>query len=263
MDLTNEFETKHFDAQNSLTQMGNYYLWILNNFSGAIGSRVWDAGAGIGNITELLSQQAEFVLATEFTKLNLVTLHKHFEKHENINVRFCDLTKDDALAFAKYDLDTIVTLDVLEHLENDQYTLRLYYDVLRPNGRLLIKVPAHMFLYGSLDKASLHFRRYAKKELKEKLNEAGFIIEKLHYMNIAATIPYFIKSVILKKNSNFSTSLNSNRLGFYNILIPWFEKVERILRPPFGLSLIAIGRKPCLDNHIKNTLTINNTIANL
>ncbi len=63
-------------------------------------------------------------------------------------------------------------------------------------------------------------------------------------MNIAATVPYFIKSRILKKNSSFSTSLNSNRLGFYNKLIPWFERAERILQPPFGLSLIAIGRKP-------------------
>ncbi len=162
MALTNEFETKHFYAQKPLTRMGNYYLWILNNFSGAIGSRVWDASAGFGNVTELLSQQAEFVLTTEFTELRLATLHKHFEKHENIKVHFCDLTKDDALAFAKYDLDTIVTLDVLEHIEDDQYTLRICYDVLRPNGRLLIKVPAHMFLYGSLDKASLHFRRYAK-----------------------------------------------------------------------------------------------------
>ncbi len=243
INLNPDIETQHLVAQNRLAQMGNYYQWIFHHFVEAIGDRVWDAGAGIGYITEILCKQAQFVFATEFTENNLAILHKRFDKDEHVQVAFCDLTKDDALNLVKYQFDTIISLDVLEHLEDDRRTLRLFAKILVPEGRLLLKVPAHPFLYGTIDEASLHYRRYAKRDLKEKLEETGFHLEKLCYMNMVATIPYFIKNRLLKTNNNFSNSLDQNRLGFYNRLMPWLERAERIIPPPFGLSLIAIARK--------------------
>jgi len=245
MELTPDLEARHFDAQERLARMGSYYRWILNNFRGAIGRRVWDAGAGIGSVSALLAEEADFLLATEFTEHNLAALRERFAGRADVRVEFCDLTRQEALAFAGLELDTIVTLDVLEHLDDDARALATYFAVLRPGGRLCAKVPAHPFLYGTLDEASLHYRRYARRELGRKLAAAGFEVERLRHMNMAATVPYFLKGRVLKKKTgSFSTSIDGSKLGFYDRLIPWLERVERLVPPPFGLSLVAIARKP-------------------
>ena len=244
MELTPDIESKHFDAQGRMARMDNYYRWILANFGGAVGRRVWDAGAGIGNVTELLLERAEFVLATELTDANLDALRARFADDARVAVEPCDLTTDAALDLARYEVDTVVTLDVLEHLEDDHAALGRYRGVLRPGGRLLVKVPAHPFLYGTMDEASLHYRRYGKRELRDKLLAAGFEVERVRHMNMAATLPYFLKGRVLKRKRNFSNAIDGNKLGFYNRLMPVLERVERVVPVPFGLSLCAVARKP-------------------
>lgn len=243
MELTEHIESEHFAAQGTLGQMDNYYRWILGTFGDNVGRRVWDAGAGVGHVTELLRARAELVLATEFTERNLEALRVRFKGVSGVEVEFCDLTSPEALLLRERHLDTIVTLDVLEHLEDDRAALARYHEILEPGGALLIKVPAHPFLYGTVDEASLHFRRYGKRELREKLESAGFYVERLTHMNMAATLPYFLKGRVLKKRSNFSGTIDQGKVGLYNRLMPWLERMERVLPTPFGLSLVAVGRK--------------------
>ncbi|MDP6368783.1 MAG: class I SAM-dependent methyltransferase [Planctomycetota bacterium] len=245
MELTPEIERAHARAQDRLGQLDNYHAWILRCFGDAYGQRIWDAGAGAGLTVEHLRRNASFVLATEYTAANVQLLEKRFAADtERIQIAPCDLAGDEGLAFADHKLDTIVHLDVLEHLTDDRHALALFHSVLAPGGRLLVKVPAHPFLFGTLDRASLHHRRYTRADLREKLESAGFRIELLRSMNIAATLPYFIKGRILKREVNFSNTLSPKRLGTYNRLIPWLERLERWAPPPFGLSLVAVGRKP-------------------
>ena len=243
MEPSSQTESEHYDAQERLARMGSYYRWILRNFGDALGRRIWDAGAGIGSVSELLLEGAERLLVTEFGQKNLATLQRRFADRPRVRVEFCDLSQDTGRAFAEEQLDTIVSLDVLEHLENDRFALRLFHDVLQPGGRLCLKVPAHPWLYGSMDRASLHFRRYSRGKLREALLSCGFEIERLRPMNAPATLPYLLKGKVLKKGKNFSGTLNSNRLGFYDRVIPWIEGFERVVPPLFGLSLIAIARR--------------------
>lgn len=243
VELTPDIESTHYDAQGRMARMGNYYRWILSNFGTAIGQRVWDAGAGIGNVSELLLARARFVLATELTEANLETLRTRFQDDSRVVVEHCDLTTDAALDLARHELDTIITLDVLEHLQDDHAALVRYREVLQPGGRLLVKVPAHQFLYGTMDEASLHYRRYGKRELRDKLTAAGFKVERIRHMNMAATLPYLLKGRVLKKQHNFSNSINGSKLGFYNRLMPVLERLERVVPVFFGLSLCAVARK--------------------
>ena len=208
MEITPDVESKHYEAQGRLGQMDNYYRWILGTFGPRIGRRVWDAGAGVGHVTNLLRERADWVLSTEFTEQNLETLRQRFDGVPEVRVDFCDLTRPESLEFRELDLDTIVTLDVLEHLEDDRAAIARYRDILQPGGHLLVKVPAHPFLYGTMDEASLHYRRYGKRELREKLLEAGFELLRLRHMNMVATLPYFLKGRVLKKQRNFSNAID-------------------------------------------------------
>ncbi len=243
MTLPESFEAVHLEAQERMGKLGYYYQWILNNFSPYVGSRIWDAGAGVGHVAGNLVDKAEYLLLTEYGQENLKQLHHLFDHSQHVEVSFCDLLDEASADFSAKRLDTIVNLDVLEHLEDDETALRTFYRNLRSGGHVLVKVPAHPFLFGSMDHASLHFRRYTRTVLAAKLERVGFTVERIRYMNMAAVVPYFIKGRILKRQGNFSRSVNSSRLGFYNRLMPWLERMEKAVPPMFGLSLIAVGRK--------------------
>ncbi|MEL6430381.1 MAG: class I SAM-dependent methyltransferase [Planctomycetota bacterium] len=244
MEIDESTEALHYEAQGRLQAMGNYHRWILRNLERGLGRRVWDAGAGIGLVSSQVAERVEYLLATEYTEANIETLRGTFRGADHVEVAHCDLTAPDEPFLLERRLDTVIHLDVLEHLEDDAGILALFHRVLVPGGRLLLKVPAHRFLFGTLDEASLHYRRYGKRDLRAKLEAAGFEVERLRAMNLAAVGPYLLKGRVLKKRTNFSNSLSGSRLGFYDGIIPWLERVERVVPPPVGLSLVAIARKP-------------------
>ena len=247
MTLPDSYEADHLEAQNRMGKLSYYYQWILNNFSPYVGSRIWDAGAGVGHVSSLLVSKAAFLMSTEYTEENLRRLNQRFDKLDDVEVRPCDLLDDADSHFESKKFNTILNLDVLEHLENDEKALATFYRNLVEGGHVLIKVPAHPFLFGTMDDASLHYRRYTKAELRRKLQAAGFRVKRIRYMNMFAVIPYLIKGRVLKRTGNFSREINTQRLGFYNRLMPWLECIERFLPPLFGLSLVAVGEKPKLD----------------
>ena len=121
--------------------------------------------------------------------------------------------------------------------------LKFFYDILEPNSRLLIKVPAHMFLFSKIDEASLHYRRYNKKELKNKLLEVGFKIEECRYMNMAGAILYFLKGKVLNKEEYFANVISENKFDLINKLVPLLEFFEKFFPVFWGLSVIAVAKK--------------------
>lgn len=244
MQPTPRVEESHFLAQQRMAVLGSYYDWILDHFRPVMGARIWDVGAGIGNVASRLSREADFLLVTEYTERNLAHLRDLFKDTPSVQVMFCDLMADDLEVLEHLAIDTIVIFDVLEHLEDDSKALRALYRVLTPGGRVLVKVPAHRLLYGSIDRASLHYRRYAKGELQQKLIQASFQVESVQHMNMLGVLPYFVTCRILQRTSNFSLSLHPRWAPLCNRLIPVIAGMERILPPVFGLSLVATARKP-------------------
>lgn len=243
MKISEQTEVVRREAQGRLASMGNYHRWILRNLSRGLGRRIWDAGAGVGVVSSQLLERTDFLLATDYRESHIDLLSESLGTRPGLRVERCDLTRPDLGTLRAWGLDTIINLDVLEHLPDDRAVLGAFHEVLAPGGRLLLKVPAHPFLFGSLDEASLNYRRYTRRDLREKLRGAGFEIERLRHMNLPAVLPYFLKSRVMRSENKVSNSLNGSRQGLYNKLIPWFAKLERFLPPPMGLSLVAIARK--------------------
>jgi len=243
MKITKDKEKMHLEAQNSMQKLNNYYKWSLMHLGNLSAKNVWDAGAGIGLLAEQLKWSVNTLLLTEYSQENLTILRDKFKEQNNICVKQCDLTQTNENAFKDNKIDIIINLDVLEHLEDDQYALKLFYNVLEKKGKLLVKTPAHMLLYSNIDKASNHYRRYTKKELKLKLEKAGFKVTKIQYMNMLGAILYLWKGKILKKESNFSNTISKNSLGFINKIIPILILIEKIIPVFFGLSVVAVAEK--------------------
>jgi 2-polyprenyl-3-methyl-5-hydroxy-6-metoxy-1,4-benzoquinol methylase len=210
-----------------------------------VGKSILDAGCGTGHTTlELLNDGYE-VTAVDLSQ-ELVDFTKRIIKENNYtgDVYVLDLTKAKVLGENKF--DTILCLDVLEHISDDELAIKNLYYILKKNGHLIASVPALRFLYGIRDKKIGHYRRYGRDELIEKLRASGFDIVDIRYWNLLGILPFLFSEKILHKK--LYEGVRYSRRSFFsrllnNLLDRWFCRIENNVRVPIGLSLVAICRK--------------------
>jgi SAM-dependent methyltransferase len=143
--------------------------------------------------------------------------------------------------------DLVTGLDVVEHLDDDLAGLREMHRVLKPNGRILLFVPAFMFLWGVQDDISNHRRRYTLNELKERVREAGFEVERATYANITFFAPILLGRILMRITKLRPASENNLTIGALNRPLGMLLGAERFwlrnLNLPFGVSAICVARR--------------------
>lgn len=219
-----------------LASARNYYRWLLRRFSPFVGARVVEIGAGTGTFSELLLSlpQVERLVAIEPSENNFPLLSKRLAGEARASVVKGYLEDSAPPASA----DSLVAVNVLEHIERDDEFLRRTWEVARPGGTLLLFVPAVPAIFGSLDRAFEHFRRYTKKTLRKRIEPAGWRIERLGYMNLPGIIPWFVAGKVLRR-----TSIGREARLYDRLVVPIAAAIEDRVSVPIGQSLIAIGRK--------------------
>ena len=136
-----------------------------------------------------------------------------------------------------FDLDTVLCLNVLEHVKEDEVALSHIYSALRPGGRIVLILPALHRLYGQIDKAINHHRRYERGEVLEKLSRAGFRVEQTRFFNIPGVPGWYLNSCVLRRSTIPGMQARLN-----DFLVPLL-RLERHFTLPWGMSLLAVGRK--------------------
>lgn len=225
------------ETLNQLSQINQYNRWIYDQFSHVLGKRVLEVGSGTGNITQFLLAGNREVVATDVIANYRDELKTRFDGKTNLMIDAFDLSRAVSDEIKINPFDTIVCLNVLEHLEDDLFSLRQMYDALKPSGHLALLVPAHQFLYGAFDEAVGHYLRYGKKQLRQRLEMTGFHVESLKFFNMAATLPWLINGRVLRRSY-----LPNEQVSLADKLVP-FLRFEKFIGPPFGISLIAIAKK--------------------
>jgi SAM-dependent methyltransferase len=211
--------------------------WMLRQFDVYIGQRVLEAGCGIGNFTELLLGRQRLI-CVDNDQLYIEMIRSRFSHLTNLrvlNANLADPAICDDLSYER--LETVICLNVLEHISSDQQVLRTYSDVLVPGGRVVILVPAHPALYSECDKALGHERRYTRAELESKIEAAGFEVESIREFNRLGLIGWSINK--LRRRAD----LSPREMRTFELLLPLAKVFERLQLWP-GLSLIVVGRKP-------------------
>jgi SAM-dependent methyltransferase len=141
--------------------------------------------------------------------------------------------------------------DVLEHIDDDVASLAWAHSVLEPGGYLALTVPAHPFLFDEMDRLACHRRRYRRRELRDKLVQAGFEVRRLtHFM--APLVPLLAVSRPLRRLSTGgreqAKEAELRLVPLLNGLLRALLKLEllalRGLTLPFGSSLLALARRP-------------------
>jgi len=154
-----------------------------------------------------------------------------------LRVGYTDGEKHDSFP-ADQKFDTVICLNVVEHLQNDLGALRNILDALEDNGRAIVLVPCGPRLYGTLDTVLGHFRRYTKPQFTELAARAGFQLEDLLSFNRFGSPAWWLNGRLLRRKT-----FGLWQIKMLNALTPMVRLIDRFLPLP-PLSIIAILRKP-------------------
>lgn len=157
----------------------------------------------------------------------------------------------ESLKLPSNSISAIGIFDVLEHLENPKIILEEIHRILKPEGSLLISVPAHQWLFSDFDTSIGHFRRYSMKSLSALLSICGFGQIRNNYLFSIFVLPAFIIRkipTIFGRNSRSSETIrkNRNQSRILEVLKPLLNRIlhfEKFLRLPFGLSILSVSKK--------------------
>jgi SAM-dependent methyltransferase len=197
---------------------------------------VLEIGAGIGNITtELLPR--DHYLATDINPHYLAYLNNLALGKPYLRVTRIDLEEEAAFASWQGQFDTVVCLNVLEHVRDPLAALRHMRSVLAPGGRVVLYVPQGPALYSSLDEVLGHRCRYRKQELAEELRQTGFELEAMREFNRVSVPGWWLNGRVLRRRE-----FGRLQLKVFNVMVPLLRHLDRLL-PWRGLGLIAIARR--------------------
>ena len=221
-----------------MARLGVYNRWLHDQFDSYLGRRVLEVGSGVGNQTRYFVDR-DRVIASDIEPHYVQELKGTVGQRSNVRVasfRF-PLTPADREDLAAEKIDSIVCMNVLEHIENDRETLTDFARVLPNGGHLVLLVPAMPSIYGTLDKHLDHFRRYDREPLRQLLTETGFEVESLRYLNQPGVFGWWLNSRVLKRRV-----IPRAQVGAVRWLMPWLRAESR-RSPTFGMSLLALARR--------------------
>src|SRR5690242_3315627 len=183
-----------------MADVDHYNSWIYQLIRPYLGRRIVEVGCGIGNMTAYFLR-AELLLAFDLLPESAAWVGARYQPHSNVLVRQGDVC-DPAFVSWAADLrfDTVVSINMLEHVERDSLALAHMNRLVQPGGHLLLFVPAGSYLYGSLDRAVGHYRRYDRSRLARQVGAAGFRIRKLGFVNALGVVGWFLNSRVLRRH---------------------------------------------------------------
>jgi 2-polyprenyl-3-methyl-5-hydroxy-6-metoxy-1,4-benzoquinol methylase len=218
-----------------LSSVYHYNHWIFSAVRDFVGPFVLEVGAGIGNITQFLLNSESLTCLEPYAPYREY-LSKRFEKHQNTRVlphRIEDCPNGGVPGKA---FDTVICLNVLEHIEDDVNALRIFRELLKDGGKAVVLVPAMPIAYGAIDKAMGHYRRYSRRSLRRAFAAAALRPIHSHYMNAVGAAGWFWRGRICRK-----TTIPESQTRLFDRMVPLISAVEAIIHPPFGQSLVMVG----------------------
>ena len=223
-----------------LVQMASarrFNRWMAETIAPYVAGCVLELGAGIGNLTQFLFHPGDCYVAAELDDVHLRHLRARLGRSPGLTIAKCDLLDTLDLRPYREAIDTVICLNVLEHISDDDYALRNMRSCLKCGGRGIILVPQSPRAYGSLDRVLGHQRRYLKSDLAKKISSAGLHLERMIEFNRATYPGWILNSCILKRRT-----LSDAQLRTFDLLVPMWRRIDRFLPWP-PTSLIAIARR--------------------
>jgi 2-polyprenyl-3-methyl-5-hydroxy-6-metoxy-1,4-benzoquinol methylase len=225
------------DVREKRFLLGQFDTWLYDEFRPFLGSRILEVGCGLGNLLGHFSDR-ELVVGIDTSADSIEAVRDHFSGRPNVLAFHLDISDPEATSLARYRFDTIVSLNVFEHIEHDDLALNHSWEILEPHGKCVLIVPAHQWLYGTMDRSIGHYRRYTKANLARQLRNTGFRVHQLKYINMLGALGWMVNGQVLR-----SVTPPSGQLKLLDRFVPSLRKCEELIQAPFGVSLLAVAEK--------------------
>ena len=225
----------------------NYHRWIIRMFAPYLGRHIVEVGAGLASFSELILKyhKCESLSLVEpstemyqqlVVNAPLLTKSKDETRIDTYQSSFVDVAP---LIRSKQTPDSIIYVNVLEHIADDELELTTIQQTLTVGGRVFLFVPALPWLYGAFDERVGHVRRYTKRSLEDKLKRAGFKTVLSSYFDVVGIAPWWIKYCLLR-----SVTMEPASVRFYDrFIVPAVSRMEAVIRPPLGKNVIVVAEK--------------------
>lgn len=225
--------------QRRMEAASRYFRWQYELAEHEIGQRVLEVGCGVGNVTKVL-QGRELLYGIDVEPECVAGRNRRFAGTAGVVSECLDVLDPAFLSLAEHRFDSVVCLNVLEHISDDRKALAHMRAVLQPGGKVILIIPAFESLYGPIDSKLGHYRRYSKKQIHELARSHGFDLTVAHYMNFVGFFGWWLNAHVLRK-----TEQSESQIAFFDSwIVPVQAAAERIVHPPCGQSIFAILRKP-------------------
>jgi len=231
--------TYTLEDQDRMRSAEKYFAWQSRLVRKELGRRVLEVGCGLGNFTGTLLDR-EAVIAVDIQPECIQRLKRRYGHRANLHAFAFDVLCPEFRDLASLRPDSCVCLNVLEHIEDETAALEAMASVLAPGGVIVLLVPAFQALYGPIDRNLGHHRRYSRGALQQLARQTGLRIRKVHYFNCIGFFGWWTNSHILKREAQSERQIEV----FDRYLVPLISAAERLARPPFGQSLLAVLEKP-------------------
>ncbi|MBI4906413.1 MAG: glycosyltransferase [Acidobacteria bacterium] len=212
--------------------------WMADTIRPYTGESILEIGSGIGNLTRQLIARRKRYVASDIDQHHLDRLQARFHHRPNFECRLCDLGNPDHFNELENSVDTVICLNVLEHVADDHLGARNIFRTLLPGGRAIVLVPQGQWAYGKIDEALGHYRRYSHQQLRECMQGAGFTVERILDFNRISLPGWYLNGKILGR-----ATVSPFQLKFFDRLV-WLWRIIDAAIPWGPTSIIVIARKP-------------------
>jgi SAM-dependent methyltransferase len=216
----------------------NYFAWQARLANEQLGQRVIEVGCGAGNFTRHLIDR-ELVVGIDVVEGCVERARAGFAMHPNLQFRCLDVEDPLFCGLKSLRPDSIVCLNVLEHVRDDRLALEHMRDVLPTGGRAVFLLPAFESLYGPIDRNLGHFRRYSKRSWNSLANAAGFGVRLARYFNSVGFLGWWANAKILRKEAQSESPIEL----FDRAIVPALSRLESRIEPPVGQSIYTVLEK--------------------
>lgn len=218
-----------------ITAAPRYRQWEYELVAPHLGRSVLEVGSGMGHFSERLIESRRDRLVLSDT--NADSLQRLREKFSGVaGLEIVEVTLPGRLDIGQ-PVESVVAMNVLEHIEDDVRALRDLAAVVSPGGRIILWVPAYMQLYGDFDRMVGHCRRYTPETMRVTVEGAELRIRQIRRVNMLGAIAWW-----MAVRAGRARRADSRLVWLYdNLLIPTSRMIESVIPPPFGQSLLCVA----------------------
>jgi SAM-dependent methyltransferase len=219
--------------------------WVFDTVKPYSNGRILEIGSGTGNISGFFLRDGYKVTLSDLSQPFCEKLRHEFSDNINLeNVVNLDLVESEFdFKYQAYlnSFDTIIAINVIEHIIDDNLAIENCSKLLKNHGRLIIMVPSYQILYNGFDKSLGHYKRYTLKSASDILVSNSFRIIHRQYFNFIGLLGWFVSGNIQKNRS-----IPHNQMKFYNRFVPLFKLFDKLILKSSGLSTLVVGEKSAL-----------------